>query len=125
MHLRIKEAGTVGLLTLEGTVWREQERKLRFYLHQALVYQKDIIVDCTNVTGMSGDSLMLLCSANRAAAGLKKNFSLQGLRAEVHSAAAAGLEGGHCNGCDTRSKCCCFHPSMVRQKESMSEAAHF
>lgn len=98
IHLTVRNSGTLGILTLQGSLSGPQAEELRTHLVRGLDRVDRLIVNCEQVTSIDMVCLKLLCTAYRVSHVLKKDFALAGDRTALFRRAARAAEYAHCPG---------------------------
>lgn len=78
IHLTVQNSGTLGILTLRGSLSELHAVELREHLLRGLDRAGRIIVNCEQVTSIDTACLKLLCTAYRVSRIQKKDFVLAG-----------------------------------------------
>ena len=99
MHLDVKNAGAVSVLTLPGKLTGQYAETLKMYLRHSLDCTGRLIVDCGQVTAVDPDCLKILCSAFRLSRSMRKDFVVAGQQPDLFLNAVKTTEYGHCIGC--------------------------
>ncbi len=103
MHLTVRDSGTLGILTLRGSLSELHAGELRTYLAHGIDRMNRLIVNCEKVTSLDMICLKLLCTAYRVSRVLKKDFALAGDRTALFRQAAGADE--YANGAETCQGC--------------------
>jgi anti-anti-sigma regulatory factor len=98
IHLTVRNSGTLGILTLQGSLVGPQAGELRTHLARSLDRVSRLIVNCEQVTFIDMICLKLLCTAYRVSHVLKKDFVLAGDLTALFRRAVEAAERDHCSG---------------------------
>lgn len=83
MHLTVTDSGTLGILTLRGSLAEHHAGELQRHLTGGLDRSNRLIVNCERVASIDMTCLKLLCTAYRVSRMLKKDFAVIGDRATL------------------------------------------
>ncbi len=108
IHLAVRNSGTLGILTLQGSLSEFQAGELRTHLARVLDRVDRLIVNCEQVTSIDMSCLKLLCTAFRVSHELRKDFALAGDRTALFHRAAEAAEYVHCSGAGQECKTGCL-----------------
>lgn len=108
IHLAVQNSGTLGVLTLEGSLSGPQAVELRTHLARGFDRVDRLIVNCEQITSIDMTCLKLLCTAYRVSHVLKKDFALAGNRTALFRRAAGAAELAHCSGAGQECKTGCL-----------------
>jgi len=108
IHLTVRNSGTLGILTLQGSLSGPQAEELRTHLVRGFDRVDRLIVNCEQVTSIDMGCLKLLCTAYRVSHVLKKDFALAGDRTALFRRAAKAAEYAHCPGAGQECKTGCL-----------------
>ena len=102
IHLSVTNSGTLGIVTLRGSLSELQAVELREHLLHCLDRAGRIIVNCEQVTSIDTACLRLLCTAYRVSRIQKKEFALAGDSALLFRRAGGRAAYPQCDGADAR-----------------------
>jgi anti-anti-sigma regulatory factor len=98
IHLTVQNSGTLGVLTLKGSLSEPQAGELRTHLARGIDRVSRLIVNCEQVTSLDMACLKLLCTAYRVSHVLKKEFALAGDRTALFRRATGADASAYCSG---------------------------
>ncbi len=96
MQFMVGDSGTLGVLTLRGTLSRIHAAELRACLTRGLNRTNRLIVNCDQAASLDVTCLRLLCTAYRVSRVLNKGFILAGDRAALFRGALGDAEYARC-----------------------------
>lgn len=123
IHLTVRNSGTLGILTLEGSLSGPQAGELRTHLARGLDRVDRLIVNCEQVTSIDMVCLKLLCTAYRVSHVLKKDFALAGDRTALFRRAAGTAEFSHCSGAGRECETECLWVDCDAERFCRNEAS--
>src|SRR5574340_460377 len=80
MHIDVRNAGSLSVLTLPGNLSGRHAETLKIYLRRSLDQDGRLIVDCEQVSLVDPSCLTVLCAAYRISRALHKDFIVAGHR---------------------------------------------
>lgn len=99
LHLQIRNAGMLSVLTLPGHLKDRHAEVLKIFLRRSLDQDGRLIVDCGNVSAIEPECLRILCSAYRLSRAMHKDFVVAGHQPDLFLKAVRDAKYAHCIGC--------------------------
>jgi len=114
MQLAMRNSGTLGVLTLHGSLNERNAEELRSRLIAGIDCADRLIVNCDQVTAVDMICLQLLCTAYRVSQAMNKDFIIAGDRGFLFRKAVGTTGYANCIGADPA----CFRDCLWITRQS-------